>query len=125
MARLSELILICAWAIAFAAAGAWPRLSSAPFPLPGLRQLAEAEGFIITFQVVAVLIAAGWLVFRRWHTRERLLVFQGFALALFIQGFLYIGVPFGLAFGCFAGIARSRSSKVDNGAALSTDAHGG
>ena len=41
----------------------------------------------------------------------RLLLFQGVALALFLQGFIYIGVPFGLAFACFAGIARSRSSK--------------
>ncbi|MCC6075166.1 hypothetical protein ACFPTX_00930 [Pseudomonas sp. GCM10022188] len=112
MARPFELLLVFAWAIAFAAAAAWSRLSTAPFPLPGFRQLAESEGLTVIYQVSAVVIAAGWLAFRPWHTREHLIVFQGIALALFAQGFLYIGVPFGLAFGFFAGIARSRTIKA-------------
>jgi hypothetical protein len=112
MAAISETLIIAAWAIAFAAAGVWSQVASAPFPLPGLRRLAEAGEFNVALQVLAVLIAAGWLAFRTWQTRERLLIFQDIAVALFIQGFIYIGVPFGLAFGCFAGIARSRLAKT-------------
>jgi len=111
MARVSELALVCAWAIAFAVVGAWSRLSSAPFPLPGFRKIAESDSFNLSLQVAAVVVAASWLAVRRWQTRERLLVFQGIALALCFQGLLYIGMPFFLAFGCFAGIARTRSDR--------------
>lgn len=111
MGRISETLLICIWAAAFVSAGLWSSISSTPFPLLGLRRLAQTGGFTTTFQVVAVFSAAGWLAIRHWQTRERLLVFQGVAIALSLQGFIYIGVPFGLAFACFAGIARSRGSK--------------
>jgi len=113
MARVSELLLVCVWAITFAAVGAWSHLSSAPFPLPGFRKIAESDGFSLSLQVATVLVAASWLAVRRWQTRERLLVFQGIALALFLQGILYIGMPFGLAFACFAGIAKTRSAQAE------------
>jgi hypothetical protein len=113
MARISELVIVCLWAITFAAVGAWSHVSSAPFPLPGLQKIAESNRFSLSLQVAAVLVAASWLAVRRWQTRERLLVFQGIALALFIQGLLYIGVPFGLAFACFAGIAKTRSAQAE------------
>jgi hypothetical protein len=108
MLRVYELLVIFMWAIGFAAAGVWSRFSSGPFPFPGFRRVAEAEGSYPVLQVVAVLVAAAWLAVHAWQTRERLLVFQGMAIVLSFEGFLYIGVPFGLAFSCFAGIARSR-----------------
>jgi hypothetical protein len=107
----AELLLVWAWAIAFAAVGAWSQLSGAPFPLPGLRKVAEAGGFSVALQVAAVVVAAGWLAFGSWHTRRRLLVFQVIAVALFFMGFIVVGVPLGLAFGCFAGIARSQAAR--------------
>ena len=113
MARRYELLLVVIWALTFAAAGAWPHLAGEPFPLPGLRKVAEAGDFSRVLQVLSVFLAGAWLVFRPWQTRERLLLFQGVALALSVQGFLYIGVPFGLAFACFAGVARSRSNKQE------------
>lgn len=113
--RISEPlpIVVWAWAVAFAAAGAWPHFSSEPFPLPGLRKLAEGDKYGLFLQVSAVVSAAVWLVWRSRQTRERLLVFQGVALALSVQGFLYIGLPFGLAFACFASIARARGAEQD------------
>lgn len=111
MSRKLEVALIAAWAIAFALAGSWAYVSGNPFPLPGLRKLAEAESLGRMLQVAAVVLAAIWLAFRSWQTRDRLLVFCGMAIALFFLGFLYVGVPFGLAFGCFAGIARERAGK--------------
>ena len=114
MARVSELVIVCIWAIAFAAVGAWSHLSDTPFPLPGLRKIAESDHFSLSLQVAAVLVAASWLAVGSWQTRERLLVFQGIALALCFQGFLYIGMPFGLAFACFAGIAKTRSAHVEH-----------
>lgn len=109
MSRKLEMALIAAWAVAFALAGSWAYVSGDPFPLPGLRKLAEADSLGRMLQVAAVVLAAMWLVFHSWHTRGRLLVFCGVAVMLFLLGFLYAGVPFGLAFGCFAGIARERA----------------
>lgn len=112
MEKLSETLLILAWAVAYAIAGAWPHFSSAPFPLAGLRRVAETGGLNVTLEVLTVLFAAGWLAFRSWQTRERLLIFQGMAIALCLQGCLYIGATFGLAFSCFAAIARNRCAKA-------------
>jgi len=112
MSRTIEITLIAAWAITFAFAGVWVYVSGHPFPLPGLQKLAEADSMGRMLQVAAVVLAAIWLAVRSWHTRARLLVFSGMAVALFLMGFLLIGVPFGLAFGCFAGIARGRAYKT-------------
>ena len=114
MSRKSEIFLIISWAFAFLFAGVWSLFSADPFPLPGLRKLAVADEFSRVMQVSVVLLAGIYLVFNHWQTRERLFVFQGIALALWIQGFLYIGVPFGLAFACFAGIAINRSMQGKN-----------
>jgi hypothetical protein len=112
MFRTLEAALIVAWAITFSLAGAWIHVSGNPFPLPGLQKLAEADSLGRMLQVAAVVLAAVWLAVRSWHTRDRLLVFSGMAVALFLMGFIFIGVPFGLAFGCFAGIARERARKI-------------
>ena len=109
MSRKSELLLVVLWSFGFLLAGVWPLISSEPFPLPGLRKLAAADEFSRVMQVLAVLLAGTWLAFDHWQTQERLFVFQGIAFALWIQGFLYIGVPFGLAFAFFAAVARNRS----------------
>ena len=109
MARKHELLIVAIWIVAFTAAGVWPYLSGESFPLPGLRKFAAADEFSRVVQVLTVWLAGVWLTFQGWQSRERLLVFQGAALTLWVQGFLYIGVPFGLAFACFAGVARSRS----------------
>lgn len=112
MSRKLSLALIVAWAIVFTASGIWSYFSADPFALPGLRKVAAADPLSRWLQVSAVLFCAVWLAIGSWHTRDRLLVFQGMAAALFLQGFLYIGVPFGLAFGCFAGIARQRANQI-------------
>jgi len=112
MSRAIELALIAAWAFTFALVGSWVYVSGSPFPLPGLQRLAAADSSARMLQVAAVVLAALWLVFRSWHTRGRLLVFSGSAATLFLLGCLYIGVPFGLAFACFAGIARERAGKI-------------
>ncbi|WP_143225928.1 hypothetical protein [Acidovorax sp. 56] len=109
MKRKSEIFLVLIWPVLFTVAGVWPYVSGEPFPLPGLRKLAATDELSRVLQVLAVLLAGIWLTFQGWQTRERLMVFQGVAFALWIQGFLYIGVPFGLAFGCFAGVAISRN----------------
>jgi hypothetical protein len=109
MSRKLEVALIVVWAITFALAGSWPYVSDNPLPLPGLRKLAEAGSLERMLQVAAVVLAAICLLIRSWQTRARLLVFCGMAVALFFVGFLYVGVPFGLAFGCFAGVARGRA----------------
>jgi hypothetical protein len=116
MSRAIELALIAAWAITFALAGTWVYVSGSPFPLPGLQKLAGADSLARMSQVAAVVLAAIWLVFRSWHTRGRLLVFFGAAAVLFLLGCLYVGVPFGLAFACFAGIARERAGKIQTSA---------
>lgn len=112
MSRAVELALVAAWAVTFALAGSWVYVSGSPFPLPGLQKLAAADLFARMPQVAAVVLAASLLVFRSWHTRARLLAFSGVAAALFLLGCLYIGAPFGLAFACFAGIARERAGKI-------------
>ncbi|EJL89674.1 hypothetical protein PMI15_00503 [Polaromonas sp. CF318] len=112
MSRALEVALVAVWAVTFALAGLWAHMSSHPFPLPGLQKLAGADAPARMLQVAAVVLAAVWLVFRSWHTRDRLLVFYGVAVALFFLGFLYVGVPFGLAFGCFAQIARVHAGKT-------------
>jgi len=114
MSRSLEVALIAAWAVVFALAGSWVYVSGSPFPLPGLHKLAGADSLERMLQVAAVVLAALWLIFRSWHTRGRLLVFSGMAVALFLMGFLFIGVPFGLAFGCFAGIARERAGRTQS-----------
>ena len=108
MSQKSDLLLITLWSFVFLLAGVWPLISGEPFPLPGLRKLAASDDFSRLSQVLAVLVAGTWLAFNRWQTQERLFVFQGVALALWIQGFLYIGVPFGMAFACFGHVARGR-----------------
>jgi hypothetical protein len=112
MATLLEALLIFAWTVTFATAGIWSQISNAPFPLPGLRHLAEADRLNIALQVATVLVAAALLAFRSWQTRMRLMVFVGVAFVLFLLGCLFIGVPYGLAFACFGGIARSRVTKA-------------
>ncbi|MFZ2989310.1 MAG: hypothetical protein WA086_15070, partial [Ideonella sp.] len=57
-------------------------------------------------QVSAVLLAAIGLAVGSWQTRGRLRLFQGLAVALFLLGFVSVGVPFGLAFACFAVVAK-------------------
>lgn len=109
MRQRFEIWVICVWAITFAVAGTWSHFSSDPFPLAGLRNFAQSEELNIALQVTAVLVAAGCLLFPRWQTRKPLLVFHGMAVVLFLLGFIFIGVPFGLAFACFAGIAKGRS----------------
>ena len=111
MGNFSETLLILAWAVSYAMAGAWSQFSSAPFPFAGLRRVAETGGLNVTLEVMVVLLAAGWLAVRPLQTRERLLIFEGMAVVLCLQGFIYIGVTFGLAFSCFAAIARNRSTK--------------
>ncbi len=79
-----------------------------------MRQLAAADPLNRWLQVSAVLLAAIGLTVGSWQTRDRLLVFQGLAVALFLLGFVSVGVPFGLAFACFAIIAKQSAGPAPN-----------
>ena len=105
---IGTLDLAAAWllALAFSAAFCWHSLSIQDFPFPGLRTLAE-PGISGPYQVLAVIGAAVWLTVKRWHSRERLLMFQGMAVALGVTGVLLLNFAFGMAFLFFANAARS------------------
>jgi hypothetical protein len=113
MTKRSELLLIVAWVVTFAIAGMWRLVTDAPFPFAGLRRLVmEAGPWELALQVGAVVLAGAWLALSTRATSGQLMTFVVICVALFIAGFAVIGVPFGLAFGCFGGMAYSRAARL-------------
>lgn len=110
-----EVFLVLASAIPFALAGLWPAFTGEPFLFPGLAKFAAADDFNRVSQMLAVSCAAAWFVVFPEQTRDRLLVFEGAALALFVVGFLHPGGPFGIAFAVFGSIARRRADRLKSG----------
>lgn len=110
LAKFLDRLLIASWAGTFAVAGLWAQVSSEPFPFAGLRSLVQAGGWNLALQVAGVLVGAACLALPAWQTKRRLHIFSGLCFMLFLVGCLFIGVPFGLAFVCFAGMARSRAA---------------
>lgn len=97
--KRGDLVLVWGTAAIFVWAGLWRVFFDLSlFPLPALRYLVKGDDFSVLLQVSAVLGAAIYMSVRRWHTKESLCVFRGVSMALWIQGFIYIGVPFGLTF---------------------------
>lgn len=93
-------------------AAAWPFLSDAEIPFPGLRRLASGDPFLTMLQAAIALVAAIFVTVRRWQTRDRWLIFRGISMTLAIVGFAAIGGPFGIVFTWFFHDA-VRATKID------------
>lgn len=112
MWRKLDICLSWMWAAIFFLAFAWPYMSAQPFPFVGLRKLSVEGGWSLTLETVSVTAAALWFSVSRLHTKDGMRVVQGGSIVLGILGFVYAGIPFGLAFVFFANLARQYADKL-------------
>ena len=90
-----ERVAFCVLALLFVLAAAWPRVTSEPFLLPGLRSLGEhPTGLPLSLFYLA---AAIWRAIPRWHHHDNMLVLAGFLLCLFLVIGFFVSYTFGLS----------------------------
>ena len=86
---------------AYAAAALWPHLVGRPFPLLGLRGLADLHAGVPL--VLVTLALAVFLTVPAWSTRDRLLVCAGASLCLFAVVTYALGASAALPFAFIGG----------------------
>lgn len=95
-----HIVFIIAAMLSFIAAAAWPFLSTAPFPIPGLRPLIEESSHQSrALQALAVCVCGLWLLYKpALKNQQALLVFVVLAIVGGIVGFGWVSMALGAVF---------------------------
>lgn len=105
--------------------GLWGLYFTRPFPVPGLSNFSSFNPTIKWSVIAAIVTVSTLLTIKRWHTRDRLIIFQGIVLTLSVIVLFFIDMTVGFAFIVFYKFVTDKISRLQFKGMLRFQLHSG